>query len=481
MNVRFVVHLLSLVVTALGAGILVSAGVTALYGDPDLEALLVTGAGALALGVPAFLLTRPRGRTMIGYKEGFITVGAGWAVAALVGAIPYMVTGLFSPVDALFESMSGFTTTGASVLVDYAQPHGIMFWRSLTHWYGGMGIIVLFLAILPPLGGGAVRLFSAEAPGPVSERLTPKIRDTARGLWLVYVGISAAEVFALLLAGMPLYEAVTNTFGTMATGGFSPQAASIAAYDSPLIEAIITVFMLLAGANFALYYGFVTGQREKLLRDPELRLYLAIVAAGIAAVTASLLLAKSHFDVGRAFREAAFQVVSIQTTTGFVSADFDQWNTFAKTLLVVLMFVGGCAGSTAGGIKVVRIMVLSKNARLDLARQIHPKAVLPVKVGGRVIPEHVRTSVLGFFFIYMITFTAGTLLLATSNVSIVTAATAVAATLNNIGPGLELVGATQNYAPIHAGGKLVLVAMMVLGRLELFAIMVPFTRGFWRR
>ncbi len=481
MNVRFVVHMLSLVVVAIGAGILASAGVTAIYGDPDLLALLVSGGGALAVGVPAFALTRPRGRTLIGYKEGFIVVGASWIVAAVVGAVPYVIYGLFSPVDALFETMSGFTTTGASVLVDYDQPHGILFWRSLTHWYGGMGIIVLFLAILPPLGGGAIRLFSAESPGPVSERLTPKIKDTAKGLWYVYVGISAAEAFALLLAGMPLYEAVTHTFGTMATGGFSPLSASIAAYDDPLIEGIITFFMLMAGANFALYFAFLNGQRRRLYRDPELRLYLIIVGSSIALVTISLMLAKSHSGVLNAFREAAFQVVSIQTTTGYVSADFDRWNTFAKTVLVVLMFVGGCAGSTAGGIKVVRIMVLSKNARRDLTRQVHPQAVLPLKAAGRIIPEHIRTTVLGFFFIYMITFAAGTLLLATSNVSIVTAATAVAATLNNIGPGLELVGATQNYAFIHPGGKLVLVALMVLGRLELFAIMVPFTRGFWRR
>lgn len=289
------------------------------------------------------------GTTLIGSREGFVVVAAGWVVATVFGAVPYVAAGVFGPIDALFETMSGFTTTGASVLVDYGQPHGIMFWRSLTHWYGGMGIIVLFLAILPSLGGGGMRLFSAESPGPVSERLTPKIRDTARGLWIIYVGLSVAEVAALLLVGMGLFDAVTHSFGTMATGRFSPLETSIAAYHSWPIEAVITVFMALAGANFALYFAAVSGDWRRPWRDPELRAYLAILGGATVAVTASLMLARSHFDLIHAFREAAFQVVSIQTTTGFVSADFDVWNTFARTLLIVLMFVGGCAGSTAGG------------------------------------------------------------------------------------------------------------------------------------
>lgn len=341
--------MLSIVLLGIGAGIVVSAGVTAIYGDADLVPLLFSAALTFALGLPIFLLTRFMGTTLIGSREGFVVVAAGWVVATVFGAVPYVAAGVFGPIDALFETMSGFTTTGASVLVDYGQPHGIMFWRSLTHWYGGMGIIVLFLAILPSLGGGGMRLFSAESPGPVSERLTPKIRDTARGLWIIYVGLSVAEVAALLLVGMGLFDAVTHSFGTMATGRFSPLETSIAAYHSWPIEAVITVFMALAGANFALYFAAVSGDWRRPWRDPELRAYLAILGGATVAVTASLMLARSHFDLIHAFREAAFQVVSIQTTTGFVSADFDVWNTFARTLLIVLMFVGGCAGSTAGG------------------------------------------------------------------------------------------------------------------------------------
>lgn len=481
LNLRFVGNLLSLVVMALGVGILASAFVSLFYEHPDLPALLVSAAVCLAVGVPVFLGTRLKGHTMIGYREGFLATGLGWIVAMLFGALPYLIYGMFSPLDALFEAMSGFTTTGASVLKDFNQPHGLMFWRSLTHWYGGMGIIVLFVAVLPSLGGGAIRLFSAEAPGPVSERLTPKIKDTAKGLWFIYVGISAAEVLALLGAGLGIYDALTHTFGTMATGGFSPLGESIAAYDMWHVELIIVFFMVLAGANFALYFAVLSGQTRRLLRDPELRLYLAMLFGGVIAVATSLMLAGPHEEIVRALREATFQVVSIQTTTGYVTADFDQWNTFAKTFLVVIMFVGGSAGSTAGGIKVARVLLLAKNARHELTWQVHPRAVLPVKIGGRVIPEDVRTAVLGFFCIHVTVFIAGTLAMAMTNVDIVSAVASVAATLNNIGPGLEVVGPTMNYASIHAGGKSVLIALMLMGRLELYAVLLPLTRGFWNR
>jgi trk system potassium uptake protein len=480
-HVRFVLHMLSLVVVAIGAGILVSAGVAALYQEDDLVPLLVSAGIAIVPGMLAYGWTKPRLHRTIGHREGFFVVGAGWVVAMVFGAVPYVAHGTFGPIDALFESMSGFTTTGASVLVDFEQPHGIMFWRSLTHWYGGMGIIVLFLAVLPTLGGGAVRLFSAEAPGPITERLTPRIKDTARSLWLIYLGFSGLQVLVLLALRMPPYEAVTHTFGTMATGGFSPLASSIAAYDSVAIEMAITLFMVVAGINFSLYFAAVRGQPGRLFRDPELRLYLGIMGVATAVVAVSLLVAGSHDSPGTALRHSVFQVVALQTTTGYVSADFDPWNTFAKVLLVTLMFVGGCAGSTAGGMKVVRVLVLAKNARYELRRQVHPRAVLPVRVAGRVIPEHVRTSILGFFFIHMMAFVLVTLIVATSDVSIVTAASASAATLNNIGPGLEVVGATMNYAPLAGYVKMVLVAAMLVGRLEHMAVLVLFTPSFWRR
>ncbi len=481
MNYRFVTYLVALVIVAIGAGILVSAGVAVGYGESDVVPLLVSGAICVMLGTPLIILTQSTRRAYIGFREGFVAVVACWIVAALFGALPFVLSGVFGPVDAVFESMSGFTTTGASVLTDYNQAHGIMFWRSLTHWYGGMGIVVLVIALLPSVGGGAIRLFAAESPGPSPERLTPRLKDTAKHLWYIYVGLSGAEFLLLMVVGMGPFDAITHTFGTMATGGFSPEAASVGSFNSWSIELVITVFMVLAGGNFALYFAFLSGRRWAVFRDPEFRLYLAILAAGTILVGTSLMIARSHFSVTHAFREAMFQVVSLQTTTGYVTADFDGWNSFAKTLLLLLMFVGGCAGSTAGGIKVVRFLVLSKNAKRVLSQSVRPHAVIPVRVGRRVVPETVLAGVLGFFFLYMMTFGAGTLLLATSNVSLVTSASAVAATLNNVGPGLELVGATLNYAPIAAFGKVVLIAMMLLGRLELLAVMLPFTRSFWSR
>lgn len=464
-----------------GAGILASAGVSALYGDEDLTALLISAGISFAVGVPLYFATRLTSQTDIGYREGFLAVGLGWILAAVFGAVPYLIHGVFGPVDALFESMSGFSTTGASALVDYNQPHGLMFWRSLSQWLGGMGIIVLFIAVLRPLGAGAMRLFAAEAPGPVPERLTPRIRDTARNLWLIYIGFSALEVILLVAFGADAYNAFCHTFATMATGGFSTFGTSIAAFDSLAVELVIVFFMFLAGGNFALYFAVVKGRPSRLFGNPEFRAYACIMAAAVVMVAASLMIAKSHFGAGHAFREALFQVTSLQTTTGFVTADFDLWNPFAKLVLVLLMIIGGSAGSTGGGFKVARVLVLGKSIRHEFTRQIHPKAVLPLKIGGKMVSESVRANVLGYFLIYVCVFILGTLLVSATSVDLITSTTSVAATLNNIGPGLGAVGATLNYAFFEPFAKIVLIALMVIGRLEIFAILIPLTRSFWRR
>lgn len=481
MNLRFVTFLMAVVVIAIGAGMFVSAIASAVYGDADLVGMIISGAICLGVGVPAYLLSRKARHAYIGFREGFLGAAGSWVVATLFGAIPFVVTGVFGPLDALFETMSGFTTTGASVLTDYDQGHGIMFWRSLTHWYGGMGIVVLFIALLPATGGGAIRLFAAEAPGPSTERLTPRLRDTAKNLWFIYVGLTVAEVLILMAVGLGPFSAITHAFGTMATGGFSPEAASVGTYNSWSVELVIVIFMVLAGGNFALYFAFLKGRRWAIWRDPEFRLYLGIMVVSTVLIAASLMIAESHSSAADAFRDSMFQVVSIQTTTGYVSADFDTWNSFAKVLLVVLMFVGGCAGSTAGGMKVIRILLLAKNARRVMAQAVHPNAVIPVKIGRRAVPAHIVAGVLGFFSLWVVVFSVGTLLVATSNVSLTTAATAVTATLNNVGPGLEVVGPMVNYSVIAPFGKVVLIAMMLLGRLELLAVMLPFTRSFWSR
>jgi len=481
MNRRFLGYLMAVVVIAVGIGIFASAIVSAIYGDSDLVDLIISGAICLAVGIPAFFISREGRRAHLGFREGFLGVVCSWVIATIFGAIPYVITGLFGPLDALFESISGFTTTGASVLTDYDQPHGIMFWRSLSQWYGGMGIVALFIALLPAVGGGAIRLFAAEAPGPSPERMTPRLRDTAKNLWLIYVGLSVAQVLILLAVGLGPFDAITHTFTTMATGGFSPEAASVGAFDSWSVELVIVIFMVLAGGNFALYFALLSGKRWAILRDPEFRLYLGILVVSTIAIGGSLLIAKSHLGFTGAFREAMFQTVSIQTTTGFATADFDSWNSFAKTLLLLLMFVGGCAGSTAGGVKVVRLLLVGKSANRVLRREIHPRAVIPVRLGRRAVPEHLLTAVLGFCFLWLMTFVVGTLLLSISNVSIVTAASAVAATLNVVGPGLDAVGPMANYAFIDPFGKIVLMFLMLLGRLELFAVLLPLTRTFWSR
>lgn len=464
-----------------GTGILASAGVSAIYSDPDVIHLVISAAIAFAVGVPLFFFTRLRGRTSIGYREGFLSVGLGWIVAMVFGALPYLVCGVLGPVDALFESMSGFTTTGASVLTDYDQPHGLFFWRSLSQWFGGMGIIVLFIAVLRPLGAGAMRLFSAEAPGPVPERLTPRIRDTARNLWLIYAGFTVLEIVLLSVFGMDVYEAFCHAFATMATGGFSTRAGGIGEFGSLPIELVLVFFMWIAGGNFALYYAVLRGRSSRWYKNPEFRLYTAIMGVSVVVAAISLMLAKSHFSAGHAFREALFQVSSLQTTTGFATADFDVWNPFAKLLLVLLMFVGGSAGSTGGGFKVARILVLFKSIRHELTRQMHPQAVLPLKTGGRIVPEAARVNVLGYFVLYVAIFLIGSVLVAATNVDMITSTTSVAATLNNIGPGLGLVGPMANYALMHPFAKVVLIVMMVVGRLELFSILIPLTRAFWRR
>ncbi|NLV72332.1 MAG: TrkH family potassium uptake protein [Actinobacteria bacterium] len=481
MNLRFLSYLAAVVTVVVGVGMFASAVVSAAYGDSDLVALLISGAVCLVIGAPAYLLTRKARVAYIGFREGFLGVTAAWIVATVLGAIPFVLTGIFGPLDALFESMSGFTTTGASVLSDYDQPHGIMFWRSLTQWYGGMGIVALFIALLPATGGGAIRLFAAEAPGPSPERMTPRLRDTAKRLWYIYVGLSVVEVLILMAVGLGPFSAITHTFTTMATGGFSPEAASIGAYDSWSVELVIVVFMVLAGGNFALYFALLSGRRRAILRDPEFRLYIGILVVSTCLIAASLMIAGSAAGVAQAFREAMFQTVSIQTTTGFATADFEAWNSFAKLVLVLLMFIGGCAGSTAGGVKVVRLLLLGKNANGFLKKEVHPHAVIPVKLGGRVVPHHILAAVLGLFCLWVAVFIVGTLLLSMTGESLVTSASAVAATLNVVGPGLEGVGPMANYAGIAPFGKLVLMGLMLVGRLELLAVFLPLTRAFWSR
>jgi len=370
-------------------------------------------------------------------KEGMLVVGLGWLLSALFGCLPYILSGVIrNPVSAYFETMSGLTTTGATVLADLESlPMGILFWRSFTHWLGGMGIIVLFVAILPQLGAGGKVLFRSEVPGPTVEGLKPRVSQTATRLWVIYVGISMVETALLRLEGMSLFDAFCHTFGTMATGGFSTKTASIAHYDSTLIDVTIIGFMILAGTNFNLYYRVLRGKRWAIPFDEEWRIFVGIMVAAIILATLNLTSHAVYDGVGEALRYASFQVVSILTTTGYCTADFDLWPSFSKILLVLLMFVGGCAGSTGGSMKVVRVAVLFKRAMIEVRQVFRPQLTSTLKMGGNPVSDERTTAILSFVTIFVGIFAVVSCLMALMGLDLATAVTASIATLGNIGPG----------------------------------------------
>jgi len=433
-------------------------------------------------------------------REALGLVALAWIMASVFGALPYVCTGVLNPVDAVFESTSGFTTTGASVISDIpAVPKSVLFWRAFTHWLGGMGIVVLFIAVLPYLGAGGKQLFRSETTGPDPHGLRPRIKESAALLYKIYLGLTIAQTAALMLTGkMDFFHALCHTFGTLATGGFSTQNESIAFYDSIAVECIIIFFMIAAGTNFSLYFGLFRKQFKNIIMDTEWRAYLCILAVATILIAINLavpvgrgsfehfseetgtLVEQRHYEWDHALRVAAFQSVSIMTTTGYATDDFDKWPHFSRTLMVVLMFVGGCAGSTGGGMKVVRIIMLAKMAFQRIESTFRPKTIRVLRLSGHVVDEDVQRMVFAFFVLNMFCFVVGTLIMSLFGLPLVTAATSVIATLNNIGPGLELVGATSNFAFIPDVGKLFLVVFMIMGRLELFTILVLFVPSFWR-
>lgn len=414
-------------------------------------------------------------------REGFAIVAGAWILASLFGGLPYFLTGsLPTYVDSVFETVSGLTTTGATVISAIGEVSDpVLLWRSMTHWLGGMGIIVLFIVLLPQLGVGAFHLFKAEVPGPVAERVAPRIRDTALALWGIYVLLTGLEAILLMLAGMSFFDALNHSFATMATGGFSTRDASIMHYNSPVIEVIVTVFMVIAGVNFGLYYLAWRYGIKRMLADAEFKLYLLIVFFATLIITLNLTFSMDQPFL-RSFRDALFQVTSLITTTGFVSADFDQWPPLSKVVLLGLMFIGGCAGSTAGSIKVSRIMILFKQSWAELRKAIHPRVVTSIQIDGRAVDISVITAVAQFFFVYMLLFVIGVVLMAGTGMQPFDAIAAVAATLGNVGPGFGAVGPTTTYAGITPIGKVVLSLCMLLGRLELVTMLVFLRAEFWR-
>lgn len=474
MNYRGVLFLLGRLQLALAVALALPAGAAVYVGGGEAGAFFAAAGLAALGGVLCSWLFRQRGEFAIGRREAFLLVSAAWILASCYGALPYVfVKGARFAVDALFESASGFTTTGASVLADVEhEPVALLLWRSLTQWLGGMGIIVLGIAILPKLAVGGMQLLGAEAPGPTTEKLTPRIAQTAKALWGVYALLTLLEALALWALGMAPLEALDHSMTTMATGGFSTRNASIAAFHSPAIEVVITLFMVLAGANFALHFHLLRGKPSRLWRDAEFRLYVWILTAATALLTVDLMVQRFEGDLVTALRHGAFQATSIMTTTGYATADFDAWPSFSRALLLVLMFVGGCAGSTGGSVKVVRVMIIAKKLAVELRRLVQPRAVLPVRVGRQAIPEEVVTSVTTFFILFLTLVVAGGLILAMTGLNPVSAFSGAATCLGNIGPGFGVVGPTSTFASLTPAAKLTLVVLMIVGRLELYTVLV---------
>jgi trk system potassium uptake protein TrkH len=404
-------------------------------------------------------------------RESFAFVTLAWLAAAAFGALPFYISGVIPQfLDAYFETMSGLTTTGATILLEIESlPRGILFWRSMTHWLGGMGIIVLFVAVFPKLGVSAGYMLQAESPGPISQRIAPRIAQTAKILWIIYIVVSAAQTIALLSVGFSLFDALTHTFGTVATGGFSTRNASIAAFGSSAAEWVFIVFMLIAGCNFALYYHMIFGKISMLWKDGEARFYFFILVLASALVFFNISTVYDSFTEG--LRTAVFQVVSILTTTGFTTANFDTWPAFSRTLLLVLMFFGGSGGSTAGSIKLIRVLVVFKFLLREVNKIVSPHAVIPLRVGGHVIPNSTVNSIMGFVGLYFTIFIVSALYLTFLGHDLVTAFSAVAATQGNVGPGLGAVGPNHSYAGLQGSAKVLLTLLMLVGRLEIYTVL----------
>jgi len=474
MNYRGVLFLLGRLQLALAVTLLIPAAVDFFGGGTHARAFLVPFAVVGLVGVVIELRFRQPKHFVFGRNEGFLLVTAAWTTASLVGALPYvLIHGPAFAIDALFESASGFTTTGASILVDIeSQPASLLLWRSLSQWLGGMGIIVLGIAILPKLAVGGMQLLGAEAPGPLNEKLTPRIAQTAKTLWGIYLLLTLLEFGALMLAGMGSFDAVNHAMTTIATAGFSTLQGSIGGFQNPAIELVVIFFMVVAGMNFALHFKLLRGDHKPIFQDSELRVYLLLLAAATALLTADLVVQGHVEDLALALRQGAFQAATILTTTGYSTADYDAWPAFARTLLFTLMFVGGCAGSTGGSVKVLRILIVLKKLAVDLKRLVQPHAVLPVRVGRRAIPDEVVASVTTFFILFLGLFAAGGVVLGAFGLDPVSAFAASAACLGNIGPGFGLVGPAASYAEVPAPAKLILAGMMIVGRLELYTVLV---------
>lgn len=480
-NYKLIIKLIGFLLFIEGICMLFALPFSIYYKENDTLHILLSTLVTVSAGGLCWLLGRNASKSL-GKREGFIIVSVAWVIFSLFGALPFVFSKTIpSYTDAFFETISGFTTTGASILNDIeALPHDLLFWRSMTQWLGGMGIIVLSIAILPILGIGGMQLFIAEVPGPVPDKLHPRIKETAKRLWAIYIIFTGVEAILLILGGMNFFDAICHSFTTMATGGYSTKQASIAYFSSPFIQYVITLFMFIAGTNFTLSYFALHLKLDRVWKNEEFRFYTGLILFFILIVTFGLFLTQnSGFE--RSFRDAAFQVVSIVTTTGYVTADYMKWAPFLGVIILVLMFTGGSAGSTGGAIKMVRILLLFKNGFMELKRLIHPNAVIPVRFNHRAVPPQIVNNILAFIAFYMLITVVSVMIISSMGYDLNSSFGSVAATLGNIGPGIGAVGPVENYAHFPVFGKWFLSFLMLIGRLELFTILVLFSSSFWNK
>ena len=476
-----------------GCFMLLAAVVSGIYDDGVTVDITLAAITTIFSGIIAMFFTRGH-RKEVQRKEGYIIVTFGWLVMSLSGVLPYVMSGAIPGItNAFFETISGYTTTGASILVDIeSMPKGILFWRSLTHWIGGMGIIVLAIAILPLLGIGGMQLFSAEAPGPHADKLHPRITDTAKRLWLIYFGYTVAETLLLKLAGMSFFDAINHAMATLSTGGFSTKNASLAHWnDQPIIQYIVIFFMFLAGSNFVLSYFAFKGKIQKMLRDEEFKFYgifillFSLIAGLVIFFKAEVAVSQYHpMPFGEwesAFRHGLFQVVAVITTTGFVTADFTAWTPFLTVFFFGLMFCGGSAGSTAGGIKVMRHIMVIKNGLLEFKRTLHPSAIIPVRFNNKTVSEHIVYNIIGFLVLYMLLIIIGSMVLSAMGLDFMTAVGGAASSLGNVGPAFGDLNPLSNFNILPGFGKWWCGFLMIAGRLELFTVLILLTPYFWKR
>lgn len=486
MNVKITLKYFGYLLAIEGAFMLPSLIIALVCGEiSSAMAFIITMAVLFLIGVPLVFIKA--GNPALYAKDGFFIVALSWIALSLFGAIPFTLSGAIPHyMDAFFETVSGFTTTGASILTDIESlPHSILYWRSFTHWLGGMGVLVFILAILPKSAGSGVSLhiLRAESPGPSVGKLVPKMRSTARILYLMYIFMTVVQVILLLIGGMPLFDSLVVSFGTAGTGGFAITNTSIAAYDSYYLQGVITVFMLLFSVNFNIYYLILTKEFRAAYKDTELRVFLGIVVLSVGAIAINIYQTQSaiYETFGTALHHSAFQVSSVISTTGFATVDFDKWPTFSKMILLALMYIGACAGSTGGGIKISRLIIFIKSIAKEIKKLIHPNSVKLIRVNNKVVPSDVVHSVNIYLSAYCIVMVISTVLLAFNNFDFETTLSAVVACFNNIGPGFGMVGAAGNFSMFSDFGKLILCADMLLGRLEIFPILILFSPSLWRR